>query len=169
LIREGSAAKNFEALIDLLPEHFENIMFCSDDKHPDDLLLHHMNKWCARAIAKGMDVCKVLQAACINPVTHYNLDVGLLKVGDFADCIVVEDLKELKTLQTYIHGELVFDKGVSFIKSVPFKILNNFHTDKKEVSDFRFESSSKEIRVTNSLKTVCYKMEIWFQMWIKTF
>lgn len=152
LIREGSAAKNFEALIDLLPEHFENIMFCSDDKHPDDLLLHHINNLCARAIAKGMDVFKVLQAACINPVTHYNLDVGLLKVGDFADCIVVEDLKELKTLQTYIHGELVFDKGVSFIKSVPFKILNNFHTDKKEVSDFRFESSAKEIRVIEALE-----------------
>ena len=152
LIREGSAAKNFEALIDLLPEHFENIMFCSDDKHPDDLLLHHINNLCARAIAKGMDVFKVLQAACINPVTHYNLDVGLLKVGDFADCIVVEDLKEFKTLQTYIHGELVFDKGVSFIKSVPFKILNNFHTDKKNLSDFRFESSAKEIRVIEALE-----------------
>lgn len=152
LIREGSAAKNFEALIDLLPEHFENIMFCSDDKHPDDLLLHHINNLCARAIAKGMDIFKVLQAACINPVTHYNLDVGLLKVGDFADCIVVEDLKEFKTLQTYIHGELVFDKGVSFIKSVPFKILNNFHTDKKDLSDFRFESSAKEIRVIEALE-----------------
>ncbi|HLV39653.1 adenine deaminase [Xanthomarina sp.] len=152
LIREGSAAKNFEALIDLLPEHFENIMFCSDDKHPDDLLLHHINNLCARAIAKGMDVFKVLQAACINPVTHYNLDVGLLKVGDFADCIVVEDLKEFKTLQTYIHGELVFDKGVSFIKSIPFKILNNFHTDKKNLSDFRFESSAKEIRVIEALE-----------------
>src|SRR5690606_5950158 len=152
LIREGSAAKNFEALIDLLPEHFENIMFCSDDKHPDDLLLHHINNLCARAIAKGMDIFKVLQAACINPVTHYNLDVGLLKVGDFADCIVVEDLKEFKTLQTYIHGELVFDKGVSFIKSVPFKILNNFHTDKKNLSDFRFESSAKEIRVIEALE-----------------
>src|SRR5690554_870362 len=152
LIREGSAAKNFEALIDLLPEHFENIMFCSDDKHPDDLLLHHINNLCARAIAKGMDVFKVLQAACINPVTHYNLDVGLLKVGDFADCIVVEDLKEFKTLQTYIHGELVFDKGVSFIKSIPFKILNNFHTDKKNLSDFRFESSAKENRVIEALE-----------------
>ncbi|GGG44918.1 adenine deaminase [Bizionia arctica] len=152
LIREGSAAKNFEALIDLLPEHFENIMFCSDDKHPDDLLLHHINNLCARAVAKGMDIFKVLQAACINPVKHYNLDVGLLQVGDDADCIVVEDLKTFKTLQTYINGELVFDKGVSNIKSVPFKILNNFHTDKKDVSDFRFESSAKEIRVIEALE-----------------
>ncbi|MFV0571818.1 MAG: adenine deaminase [Xanthomarina gelatinilytica] len=142
LIREGSAAKNFEALIDLLPEHYENMMFCSDDKHPDDLLLHHINSLCARAVAKDMDVFKVLQVACVNPVKHYNLDVGLLQVGDFADCIVVEDLKDFKTLQTYIDGNLVYDQGVSKIHSVPFKIPNNFHTDKKDLSDFRFESSA---------------------------
>jgi adenine deaminase len=152
LIREGSAAKNFEALIDLLPDHFENIMFCSDDKHPDDLLLHHINHLCARAVAKGMDVFKVLQAACINPVKHYNLDVGSLKVGDFADCIIVEDLKDFKTLQTYINGKLVFDKGVSKIEAVPFEILNNFRTNKKVVSDFKFESSAKEIRVIEALE-----------------
>ena len=142
LIREGSAAKNFEALIDLLPEHYENMMFCSDDKHPDDLLLHHINNLCARAVAKGMDVFKVLQVACVNPVKHYNLDVGLLNVGDFADCIVVEDLKDFKTLQTYINGELVFDEDISKIDSVPFEIPNNFQTDKKDVSDFRYESSA---------------------------
>ncbi|MCX7547424.1 adenine deaminase [Xanthomarina sp. F1114] len=152
LIRQGSAAKNFEALIDLLPEYFENIMFCSDDKHPDDLLLHHINNLCKRAVNKGMDVFKVLQAACVNPVKHYNLDVGLLQIGDAADCIVVKDLKDFETLQTYINGELVFDKGVSKINSIPFKILNNFHTDKKEVSDFKFESSAKEIRVIEALE-----------------
>jgi len=153
LIREGSAAKNFEALIDLLPKHYENMMFCSDDKHPDDLLLHHINNLCARAVAKGMDVFKVLQAACINPIKHYNLDVGLLHVGDYADCIIVEDLKDFKTLQTYINGELVFDQGVSNIKSVPFEILNNFNTDKKNISDFKFESNTlvtEALEVTNS-------------------
>jgi adenine deaminase len=107
---------------------------------------------CARAVAKGMDVFKVLQVACINPVKHYNLDVGLLQVGDFADCIVVEDLKAFKTLQTYINGELVFDQGVSKIEAVPFEILNNFHTNKKEVSDFKFESSAKKIRVIEALE-----------------
>ncbi len=151
LIREGSAAKNFEALIDLLPEHFENMMFCSDDKHPDDLLLNHINKLCARAVAKGMDVFKVLQMACINPVEHYNLDVGLLQEGDFADFTIVEDLTNFKVLQTYINGELVFDKGASLIKSVPFEILNNFNTSKKQVSNFRFESSAKQIRVIEAL------------------
>jgi adenine deaminase len=152
IIREGSAAKNFEALIDLLPEHFENMMFCSDDKHPDDLLLHHINKLCARAVTKGMDVFKVLQVACINPIHHYNLNVGQLKVGDAADFIIIEDLINFKTLQTYIHGELVFDNGISLIKPVKFKLLNNFNTTKKQVSDFRFESNSKHIRVIEALE-----------------
>jgi adenine deaminase len=109
LIREGSAAKNFEALINLLPEYFEEMMFCSDDKHPDDLLINHINKLSARAVAKNIDVFKVLQVACVNPVKHYGLDVGLLKEGDAADCIVVEDLVNFKTLQTYINGALVYD------------------------------------------------------------
>ncbi len=152
LIREGSAAKNFEALIDLLPEYFEYIMFCSDDKHPDDLILDHINKLCARAVAKKMDLFKVLQAACINPVKHYNLEVGLLNVGDFADFIVVEDLINFKTLQTYINGELVFDNGESLIKSVSFEILNNFNTIKKDVLDFRYESKAKKIRVIEALE-----------------
>ena len=151
IIREGSAAKNFEALIGLLDEHYENMMFCSDDKHPDDLLLGHINQLCERSISKGNDLFKVLQAACINPVKHYNLDVGLLNVGDFADCIVVEDLKTFKTLQTYINGELVYGNGISNILHVEFDNLNNFNTDKKQVLDFRFESKSKQIRVIECL------------------
>ncbi|WP_225037133.1 adenine deaminase [Winogradskyella sp. SM1960] len=151
IIREGSAAKNFEALIDLLDEHYEDMMFCSDDKHPDDLLLGHINQVCARAVAKGNDIFKVLQAACVNPVKHYNLDVGLLHVGDDADCIVLEDLKDFKTLRTYINGDLVCDNGVSKIKHVAFQNLNNFNTAKKEVSDFKFESKAKDIRVIECL------------------
>jgi len=147
IIREGSAAKNFEALIDLLPLYFEEMMFCSDDKHPDDLLLGHINQLCERAVAKGMDVFKVLQVACVNPVKHYKLDVGLLEVGDAADFIVVEDLKKFKVQQTYINGELVAENGQSFVKSVAFEVLNNFHTYTKVVSDFEFLSTAKKIRV----------------------
>ena len=151
LIREGSAAKNFEALIDLLPEHYNNMMFCSDDKHPDDLLLGHINQLCERAVAKGIDVFKVLQAACVNPVKHYNLEVGLLQVGDPADFILVDNLKEFNVLETYINGELVAKNGKSFVKSVPFEVLNNFNTDIKKVADFRLASSSKKIRVIEAL------------------
>ena len=151
LIREGSAAKNFEALIDLLPVHFENMMFCSDDKHPDDLLIGHINQLCERAVAKGMDIFKVLQVACVNPVNHYNLEVGLLQQGDAADFILVDNLKEFNVLETYTNGELVAKNGKSFVKSVPFEVLNNFNTDIKKVADFRLASSSKKIRVIEAL------------------
>ncbi|WP_338733706.1 adenine deaminase [Mangrovimonas cancribranchiae] len=147
IIREGSAAKNFEALIDLLPDHFENMMFCSDDKHPDDLLLGHINQLCKRAVAKGVDIFKVLQVACINPVKHYNLDVGLLEKGDQADVIVVEDLKDFKVLETYINGNCVFKNSTSFVKHVPFKTLNKFDTEKKKILDFKIPSTGSTINV----------------------
>lgn len=152
LIREGSAAKNFEALIDLLPEHYENMMFCSDDKHPDDLILGHINHLCARAIAKGFDVFKVLQMACINPVKHYKMEVGLLRVNDAADFIVVEDLIDFKVLQTYINGELVAEKGQSFVKHVDFEKPNNFNISKKEIPDFEISGTAEKIRVIEALE-----------------
>lgn len=151
LIREGSAAKNFDALIDLLPEHFENMMFCSDDKHPDDLLLGHINQLCQRAVNKGIDVYKVLQAACTNPVKHYNLDVGLLQKGDAADFILVNNLTDFNVLETYIDGKLVAKNGTSFIEFLDVEILNNFNVDFKKVSDFEFHSASEKIRVIEAL------------------
>jgi len=151
IIREGSAAKNFDALIDLLPEYYENMMFCSDDKHPDDLLEGHINQFCARAVAKGIDVFKVLQVACINPVHHYDLQVGTLHEGDLADFVVVEDLESFKVLQTYIRGDLVAEKGKSFTDNVDFEILNNFNTEKKRISDFEFHSAADYVRVIEAL------------------
>ncbi|MGC4040715.1 MAG: adenine deaminase [Flavobacterium sp.] len=152
IVREGSAAKNFEALIGLLPENYENMMFCSDDKHPDDLIVGHINLLCQRAVAKGFDVFKVLQMACINPVKHYKMDVGLLQQNDTADFIVVEDLTDFKVLQTYINGELVAENGESFVKHVDFDKPNNFNTSKKEVGDFQISGSAAKIRVIEALE-----------------
>ena len=162
ILREGSAAKNFEALIDLLPEHFENMMFCSDDKHPDDLLLGHINQLCARAIAKEVDLFKVLQAACVNPVKHYNLDVGVLQENDFADFIVVENLKDFKVLETYINGELVAKNGQSFVKTKPVELLNNFNTKPKVIEDFQCISSAKKINCIEVLdgELITNKIEV---------
>ncbi len=162
IIREGSAAKNFDSLVDLLPEHFKNIMFCSDDKHPDDLLLGHINQLCERAVRKGIDVFKVLEVACVNPVKHFNLDVGLLQKNDPADFIVVKDLKNFKVLETYINGELVAKNGKSFVKSVDFEVLNNFNIDKKKLLDFRVDSSSSKIRVIEVLdgELITNKLEL---------
>jgi len=139
LIREGSAAKNFEALIGLLHDHYAMMMFCSDDKHPDSLADGHINKLCARAVAKGIDVFKVLQAACVNPVHHYNMNVGLLREGDAADLIVIEDLKDFKVVQTYIDGMLVADKGKSLVIGHLPDLLNNFDCSEKRISDLRFQ------------------------------
>jgi adenine deaminase len=117
LIREGSAAKNFDALIGLLNDWPDQMMFCSDDKHPDSLVAGHIDRLCARAVARGIDLFKVLKAACINPVLHYKLESGMLRPGDSADFIVVEDLQHFKVLQTYIKGTLVARTGVSHIAS----------------------------------------------------
>ena len=138
LIREGSAAKNFEALIDLLNHHEDEMMFCSDDKHPDSLVKGHINELCQRAVAKGIDVFKVLKAACINPVKHYRMNTGLLKPGEPADFIIVENLKDFKVHATYINGTLVAENGVSKIKTRPALIINNFNCDKKELNKFKF-------------------------------
>jgi adenine deaminase len=136
LIREGSAAKNFEALIGLLNDYPDMIMFCSDDKHPDSLVDGHINQLCERAVTKGIDIFKILKAACINPVLHYNMNVGLLREGDPADFILVKNLVRFETVQTYINGSLVAEKGKTLIASPKAGIINNFSCTKKDVTDF---------------------------------
>ena len=130
IIREGSAAKNFEALIDLLNDYPEMIMFCSDDKHPDSLVQGHINLLCKRAVAKGIDIFNVLQAACINPVDHYSLETGILREGDPADFIVVDDLNNFNVKQTFINGICVAENGQTNIGSSENKIINRFGCDK---------------------------------------
>jgi adenine deaminase len=143
LIREGTAAKNFEALHALISEHNDMVMFCSDDKHPDDLVLNHINKIASRAIAKGHDLFYVLRAACVNPVTHYNLDVGLLREGDPADLILVNNLTEFDVFRTYVDGVLTSENGKSLIERVEFTNLNHFNCSPKSASDFEIESNGK--------------------------
>lgn len=150
-IREGSAAKNFDALIDLIDEHSDHIMFCSDDKHPDNLVIGHINQLVARAIAKGKDLFKVLQAACLNPVHHYNLGVGQLQQGDWADFILVEDLVNFEVLQTYINGEKVAEKGKTLISSIKNKVINNFKITKLENKDFQIRARSQKIQIIQAL------------------
>jgi adenine deaminase len=144
IIREGSAAKNFEALIDLLHEYPNQMMFCSDDKHPDSLVQGHINQLCARAVAKGIDLFKILQAACINPAHHYKMKVGLLNEGDAADLIVVKDLKTFEVLETYIDGGLVAENGKSKIESVKTGIINRFDCDPIKRDDLYINRPAKQ-------------------------
>lgn len=144
LIREGSAAKNFDALIGLLKYYPDKIMFCSDDKHPDSLVEGHINKLCARAVAKGHDIFDIIRAACLNPREHYKLETGKLNVGDPADLILVSDLQDFKVIQTWINGICVAASGKSLIQAGNRNTerINFFHCSKKQPGDFEFISST---------------------------
>lgn len=144
LIREGSAAKNFEELIDLLPDHHEKIMFCSDDKHPDSLLVGHINLLVKRALLKGMDLFHILQAACINPILHYNLPIGYLKTGHPADFILIDNPQDFNILATYINGEMVAENQVSKIKNGETEIINNFNCLSKISEDFQILANGQD-------------------------
>ena len=141
LIREGSAARNFDALIPLLNDYPDQMMFCSDDKHPDSLVAGHINQLCARAVAKNINVFKVLKAACINPVLHYGLDHGQLRVGDPADLVLVEDLEHFQVKQTWIKGQLVAENGRSHIviPQLPgADPINNFKAKPRVTGEFSY-------------------------------
>ena len=147
LIREGSAAKNFDALISLMHEHSDNMMFCSDDKHPDSLATGHINKLCERAVEKGINIFKVLKAACINPVLHYKMKNGLLNIGDTADFIVVENLLHFDVVKTYIDGLLVAENGKSFIESVSTTVINKFDCSNKKPGDFELKITDEQTEI----------------------
>lgn len=151
LIREGSAAKNFEALISLLDEYSDRMMFCSDDKHPNELVLGYLNEIAARAVAKGIAPMKVLRALSYNPVKHYNLEVGLLQLDDPADFIEVNNLQEFHVLRTYINGELVANGKRSMIESVSEKIVNQFDCQLISEKDIETPAISNQVRVIEAL------------------
>lgn len=152
LIREGSAAKNFDALIELLPEYYNELMFCSDDKHPDNLVEGHINLLVLRALEKFPSLLfEILQVACVNPVKHYNLPVGLLQEGDTADFVVVENLDNFKVLATYISGEIVAENGFSKIPNLPSDIVNHFDCNFKTIEQFQVKAETETIKVIEVL------------------
>ncbi|MGZ3863634.1 MAG: adenine deaminase [Bacteroidia bacterium] len=147
MIREGSAAKNFNELIPLLKTYPEQIMFCSDDKHPDNLIEGHIDQLVKRALADGCDLFDVLRAASYNVIRHYNLPVGLLQEGDAADFICVDSLEDFKIEKTFIKGELVAENGRSFIKKFPAPIINQFSCSPKSPTDFKIKAKGSTVRV----------------------
>lgn len=136
LIREGSAAKNYDALHSLIASHSDQLMFCSDDKHPDDLLEGHINLLVKRSLELGYDLFDVLRIACVNPIDHYNMNVGQLREGDSADFLVVKDLKDFHIISTYIDGERVSYECNVNLEPKEHEIINKFNVKKKSVEDF---------------------------------
>ncbi len=146
-IREGSAAKNFNELIELLFEFPDLISFCSDDMHPDSLVNGHINLTVKRALEKGHNLFNILRASSYNIIKHYNLPIGLLQTGDSADFILVNNLREFSVLKTWIKGELVAEDGKSLIKRVEAPIVNNFNCNRLKPEDFAIPALTSKIRV----------------------
>lgn len=146
-IREGSAARNFEALCGIIDEYPDMVMLCSDDKHPDELVSGHINNLVSKAIDKGIDLFNVLKAACINPILHYKLDVGMLRVGDPADFIIIKDLKTFEVMQTRIAGIKVAENGKSLISHQKEEPINNFNISPISPTTLRVEAKGNKIRV----------------------
>jgi adenine deaminase len=151
-IREGSAAKNFDTLIPLIKTHPDQIMLCSDDKHPDDLIEGHINLLTKRAIRQGYDPIKVLRACTFNPVKHYNLEVGLLQEGDPADFIVVDSLEDFQILETFINGELVAKNGKSMLEVEKQPARNVFNPMPVRKEDILIRNEGKDIKVIQALE-----------------
>ncbi len=147
LIREGSAARNFDALVPLLESNPEKVMFCSDDKHPDDLVAGYINLLIKRAIKAGYNEMDVIRACTLNPVKHYKLSCGLLQPGDAADFIIVDNLESFTIQQTYINGILVADHAKSLLPSDSYEKPNQFLASKISKSDLEISAGKGRLKV----------------------
>ena len=146
-VREGSAAKNFNALIGIIKRHPENVMFCTDDAHPHELINGHINRLAKRAIDLGYNTLDVIKSATIIPKQHYNLEVGMLQKNDPADFIIIDNFKDFNVLKTYIDGNLVAENGKSLLPSVDVDVVNNFVAEEVAAHDFRVEDKGKDINI----------------------
>lgn len=146
-IREGSAARNFDALIPLLKDHPDNIMFCSDDKHPDELMLGHINNLVKKSIEKGYDLITALKPCTINPKKHYNLENGLLQENDPADFIIIDNPEQFNVLQTFINGEQVAENNITLLESQPTKRPNKFVASRVQKEDIEVEAKEGKLQV----------------------
>ena len=146
-IREGSAANNFDNLISIIKDYPDSVMFCTDDAHPHELIKSHINGLIKRAIYLGYNPLDVIKAATLNPVRHYNLEVGLLQKNDPADFVVIDNFNDFNILKTYINGELVAENGKSLLPDVKVDAINNFVAEKVTADDFKVIDEGKDINI----------------------
>ena len=147
IVREGSAANNFNSLIEIINESPENVMFCTDDAHPHELINSHINGLVKKAIDLGYNILDVLRASTLTPIRHYNLKVGLLQKNDPADFIIVDNFNDFNILETYIDGNLVAENGKSLIESINVDVVNNFVAEKVTANDFKVVDEGKDINI----------------------
>ena len=147
LIREGSAAKNLDELKDLYRTDPDMIMLCSDDLHPEMLMKQHINALVAKLISEGFDVFDVVRSCTLNPALHYRLQTGLLKEGQPADFIIVDDYRSMKIIETWINGKKVFEKNRILFDYLKAEPVNNFNCSVIKIRDIRIIAETDKIRV----------------------
>ena len=152
LIREGSAARNFHSLHSLIATDTQEIMLCTDDSHPDELLERgNINKIIKMGLAKGHSLYNLLRCCTLHPVEHYTLDVGLLRVGDPADFIVIDNPESFSVLATYIDGEVVYENGQTAFSRQSNAPVNIFRTTKITLASIRLEKQGRKVRVIEAI------------------
>lgn len=153
LIREGSAAKNFDELHPLISLFPHMCMFCSDDKHPDSLLEGHINILVKKAIHLGYDLFDVLSIACVHPVKHYSMPIGLLNIGDPADFIIVDSLIDFTVKSVFINGEQVVQNGIldCTIPSVSYNDMSICNTKNITEKDIILYGESSLVHVIEAI------------------
>lgn len=159
-IREGSSAKNFEALYPLIDEFPHACMFCSDDLHPDDLVQGHINLLVKRGLDKGLNLWNLLRVASLNPREHYGLASGLLRVGESADFIEVDNLQVFTVLKTYIKGEVVYAKDSALIAFQKENAINTFEATSISTDSLEVKTQSNQIRVIKAIDGMLITQEV---------
>ena len=114
MIREGTAARNLEALMPLLTgKYADRCMFCTDDKHPNDLLEKgHIDYIVKKAISLGADPITAVKVACHNAARYFLLNNrGGISPGYLADFVIIDNFQNFNIEQVYKKGVLMVDHG----------------------------------------------------------
>jgi adenine deaminase len=164
LIREGSAARNLDALKELYNESPGDLMLCSDDLHPEMLMKRHINKLVAKLVSEGYDLIDVVRSATLNPVRHYGLEVGLLRIGDPADFIIVDDPRKMNVMETWINGRKVFGNGETKFDYKPGKNYNKFNCTEIKSEDILIKKTGRKIRVIKAFDGELLTKEILLEL-----
>ncbi len=162
IIREGSAARNFDALIPLLGEAPDMVMFCTDDLHPDDLLKGHINLHMRRALAEGFDPVEVVRAATLRPVQHYGLDHGLAQPGDPATFALLSSLDaRFEVLALYVEGRLAAREGRSMVAGGEPAVVNQFVARRFSAEAFEVKAEGERLRIIEAYDGQLVTGEVW--------
>ena len=156
MIREGTAAKNLDALIPMFEApYYQRSMLVTDDKHPGELLrLGHIDYIIREAVKKGADPIRAIKMGSFNTAAYFGLkNRGAVAPGYLADLVVLDDLPSVKVRCVYKAGELVAERGRFLAKTASVKawdgeikdrVFDSFHMKEIEERDLELKVSVKD-------------------------